>query len=916
MKDSQTALKFSLKSFIFSKRLYIIAFFIPMIILLVSYMIFGIYPAGEKSVLVHDLSIQYINYYENLRDIFWGRRSFFISWSRNLSGEFIGLFAYYLSSPFMLVVMLLPRSMILESVLIMQLLKVGTASVTFCWFLRSSRKTTPFTSLIFAILYSLMAYMIVELIDPMWLDGLVYLPVICRGIEKLCDDRKLLAFIIPLALMFMANFYIGWMIAIFCCLYFLGYYFFISESTCPFRFKHLLVSGAKFAGGGILAGVCSAWLLIPTYYSLQLGKFGFSEADYSLKTQFDFIDFFMNLFPDSYDTFLPGGSPMVYCGAIVMLLIPLYFLNSEIKVRNKFGYGLLALAILLSMYISPVDMVWHGFQTPNGMPYRYSFIFSFLLLVMAAQAFERLKGITYKELGYVLFLILAYVFWEDSQNPAIATVYVRGHIIEKLDTFATVWFTAVMSSMYALLLYFSKKNYKVKLLSAVLSVLIIGELTVNSVYTINGIDRQSGYSDHDLYNRHVTLGRSTVNKIYEMDSGAYRIEKDFFHRSCDAMAFGTFGISHSSSTFNAAPIEFLRNLGFSYSTGTHSMYWGATYISDAVLGIKYVMENGDAPQNPEEEGIIPENAESKHYDKLVLANGDSEEIMYVYENPYALPVGFMADSSIKNLSFNLYENAWENPFDNQNRLLSALLSNGNQEFFKKIEIDDIITHNAEYTLSGAYNMYTPEIEDEDFSVEYIITAPTDDIIYMFFPSSRAYQREIELFLNNNEFLGSYNTGVNTVIKTLGKFSPGEKFSITANNADVRNEIYFKENYFYYLDEEKFREAIDELKRQPLEIESFKEDHIKGTVTAEKDRILFTSISWEPGWTIWVDGEKTEPVELVDALIGIPVTEGTHTIEMKLFPKGMALGIVLSVLGIAAVVIIGVFERKKRTEASV
>ena len=215
MENSQISLKFSFKSFLFNKGIYFLAFFIPMIILLVSYFIFGIYPVGDESVLVLDLNGQYVYYFENLRDAFWGNGSLVNSWSRNFSGEIVGMFAYYLASPFTLVVMLLPRSIMTTSLLIMQMLKVGTASVTFCWYLRNSRKTAPYTSLIFAMLYSLMGYMVVQLMDPMWLDGLVYLPIICRGIEELIDKGKWLLFIIPLALMFIANFYIGWMIAIF-----------------------------------------------------------------------------------------------------------------------------------------------------------------------------------------------------------------------------------------------------------------------------------------------------------------------------------------------------------------------------------------------------------------------------------------------------------------------------------------------------------------------------------------------------------------------------------------------------------------------------------------------------------------------------------------------------------------------------
>lgn len=889
MENSQISLKFSFKSFLVSKGIYLFAFFIPMIILLVSYLIFGIYPVGDESVLVLDLNGQYVYYFENLRDAFWGNGSFVNSWSRNLTGETIGIFAYYLASPFTLVVMLLPRSIMTTSLLIMQMLKVGTASVTFCLYLRKSKNTAPYTSLIFAILYSLMAYMIVQLMDPMWLDGLIYLPIICLGIERLIDKGTWLLFIIPLSLMFIANFYIGWMIAIFCCLYFLAYYFLISAETVPFKFNHMLLSGAKFACGGVIAAVCAAWLLIPLYYSLSLGKFEFSTPSYTMKTQFDFIDFFVNLLPNVYDTCRPEGSPVIYCGVMTILLVPLYFMNSNIKLRQKIGFGLLALSVILSMYMSTVDLVWHGFQVPNWLPYRYSFTFSFVLLVMAAQAFERIEGISFKEIGGVFFLLAAYVFYLDK------------HDTERLNILAAVWFTVAVGAIYALLLYAHKRFYKIKPIPIAIAVLVIIELTVTTTYTMYKIDEDVVYSKYSSYNRYITLGRNTVNKIYDMDNGVYRIEKDFHRTVNDAMAFGSYGLSHSSSTLNAAPIQLLRKLGFSYG-GHYIKYKGATYVTDAIFGIKYVMEKGSTPS---EDGEQPEIAKSKHYDKLVLANGDKKEIMYVYENPYALPVAFMADKAIADLSFE----TWENPFENQNMLLSALLSDEKQEFFKQIEIDDIVPENAKPSTYGTHNKYVPRIEGQNSHIEFLFTAPTNDIIYMYFPSQ--YERKVNLWLNK-DFLDYYYEGGNMNIQTLGRFDEGEEISLITTITEEKNEVLFKENYFYYLDEEKFKSAVDELKQHPLEIESFKEDHIKGKVTADEDGILFTTISWEPGWTIYVDGEKVEPVKLADALIGVPVSEGTHTVEMKFFPKGMKLGIIMSLAGIITVIVIALYERKNRT----
>lgn len=892
-------LDFDLRSFVYSKRIYIFAFLIPAAALFLAYAFFGIYPFGKESVLVLDLNGQYVYYYENLRDALHGNGSLVNSWSRNLSGETIGIFAYYLASPFMAIVMLLPRSMMTYSILIMQLCKVGTASVTMCHFLGYHKKMHGSTSLIFGTVYSLMAYMIVQLMDPMWLDGLIYLPLICKGIDLLVDERKWLYLVIPLTLMFIANFYIGWMIAIFCVLYFLVYFFFISENSRSFA--GFIVSGSYFACSGLLSAICSAWLLIPLYFSLSLGKFEFSNPNFEMKTQFDFADFFVNLLPNVYDTCRPEGSPVVYCGVLTIVLVPLFFMNNNIKLRHKIGCGILALILILSMYMSTVDIVWHGLQVPNWIPYRYSFMFSFMLIFMAAQAFERIEGVTSKEIGGMLFVLAAYVLYVDKQG------------LENVTLLATVWFAIGFGALYTLLVYLYKKHYNIKPVPVVILLFTVIELIASSSYTMYQIDKDVVYSSQASYNRYITLGRNTVKKIYEMDDEpVYRIESNHHRTVNDAMAFGSFGVSHSSSTLNSGPIEMLRKLGFSYG-GHYIKYKGSTYLTDALFGIKYVMEKGSAiPETTDEDGVEIEGdikvAENGHYDKMVLANGDNTDIFYVYENPNALPIGFMASNDILDV-----ELTGDNPFICQNALFSALVTDTKAEYFKQIDIDKIVPENAKPSTYGTHTKYVPRIEGENSHIEFLLTAPTEDMIYLYFPSS--YERKINLWLNK-DFIDYYFEGGNKVIQPLGRFSEGDELSVIATITEEKNEVLFADEYFYYLDEEAFKLSVEELRENPLIIDSFREDRIRGHVTADEDGILFTTISYEPGWTIKVDGEKVEPEKLVDSLIGIPVTAGEHTIEMKFFPKGMTAGIIISMGGAIIVVTAIVLKRRKAKEKTI
>ncbi|MBR4225071.1 MAG: YfhO family protein [Oscillospiraceae bacterium] len=877
-------------SHILEHKIYIFVFLVPALLLFAAYAAFRVHPFGDMSVLVLDLNGQYVYYYENLRDALHGNGSLVNSWSRNLTGEIMGMYAYYLASPFVIIPMLLPRAMMTESLLIMQLCKIGTASVTFFIYLRRSRGSRESTAFIFSIMYSLMPYMIVQLMNPMWLDGMIYLPLIILGIEDIINGKGWVSFIIPLALMYMAHFYIGWMITFFSIIYFL-YYYFAGKKVYKFSFKSFVASGCKFAAGGIMAACAASWVLIPLYHSLALGKFEFSKPNYTMKTQFDFLEFFKNVLPNVYDTCRPEGSPVIYCGVVTVILLPLFFLNSRIRFREKMGLGAVLLTVLLSMYMSTVDLAWHGMQVPNWLPYRYSFTFSFIMLVIGAITFERLQGITLKDLGVTAVALMVYAFYVGKQE------------FKGVDLILTVWYTVIFTFVYSVFIkYIKTTDRKCRaVLTYILGVIVCGEMFGSTLTTLFDINKDVVYSKYSSYNRYITLGRETVQRIYEKDpfeeSGVYRIEKDYHRTVNDALAMGSFGISHSSSTLNAAPIQFLRRLGYSYG-GHYIKYKGGTYISDSILGIKYVMDKETV-----ESDKFPEN---KSYKDLLLSNSDGTDTFAVYENPYALPVAFMADKSIMDIEFDL-----DDPFENQNLFLSHIVGEVDKEYFHRVAIKSTVPENAKQSSYGSHVKYTPIEEGKNCHIEYILKAPNENMMYFYMPSS--YERKVNLWLNK-EFLDYYFEGGNMCIQTLGRFEQGEQISFIVTVTEEKKEVLFKDKMFCWLDEAAFKEDIEKAKEHGLNVTSFKEDHLTGDITADKDGIMLTTISWEPGWTIYVDGVETEPVEVLDALIGVPLTAGHHTIEMKFFPEGLKTGIVVSISGVIAIIALIFLEPKKKKES--
>ena len=277
-----------IRSLLKSKGIYLLVFAVPALIMYIAYALFGVHPYGDNSVLVLDLNGQYVYYYEAFRDAFWGDGSLVYDWSRNLSGEMFGIFAYYLASPFMLIICLLPRTAMCGAIELMQLAKIGAAAVTFAFFLRKTGKPKNTSLIVFSLCYALMAYMTVQLMDPMWLDGLIYLPLICWGVHRLVDEGRMLPLIIPLALMFIAHFYIGYMVGFFTFCYFVYYCLSHEGRILP---KHIVKRIVQFGACAVTAVMAACVVLVPVYNSLKLGKLEFSTPDFSLATQFDFLTF-------------------------------------------------------------------------------------------------------------------------------------------------------------------------------------------------------------------------------------------------------------------------------------------------------------------------------------------------------------------------------------------------------------------------------------------------------------------------------------------------------------------------------------------------------------------------------------------------------------------------------------------------
>ena len=591
-------------------------------------------------------------------------------------------------------------------------------------------------------------------------------------------------------------------------------------------------------------------MLIPVVNALQLGKFSFTEPDYSFKTQFEPLDVIGQLLIAQYDTVNVDGSPEIYCGILCVVLLPLFFLNSNINIRKKLGHGLLLAVMFFSMYIKPVDMMWHGGQVPNWLPFRYSFIISFILLSMAASAFKNIDGTKLSHIGGVFFGVLVLLLYIGKQD------------YDHLDMMKTIWLSIGLAAIYLTILYLHAAKPGKFAIPIMLVCILSGELIFNNVHTFKAIDEDVAYSTRASYEMFVQSGRGAVDVMEDIDDGLYRSEKTYARCVNDNLAFGLKGISHSSSVMNAKTLSFIETLGYC-TRSYYSRYDGTTELADSLLGIKYVLDRGDKPDRPLLHPSYEKVTEYKYKDKDDTYNdGDPrEKTISIYENPNALSIGYMADADILNID----HLGNDNPFNSQNILLSTLTGNtefdeanqitGFHEYYTRIDHGEPVLGAVTLSDYNGQACYT-KMPTGDPTIDYRFTVTEEKEIFMFLKTEN--EQSVNLWFGTKnadtgeydfESFGTYFNGKNYCILDMGKHPVGTELCMRVTVDNEHNATIIKDAFFYYFNRDVYQADVDTLKDAQLEITKHKDTYIKGTVTASEDEVLFTSIPYQPGWTI-------------------------------------------------------------------
>ena len=500
-----------------------LTFLLPCLMFLALCAAMGFAPFGESSILIFDLSDQFVEFLCGLK-----QGNVYFSWYNALGGSYIGTFSYYVSSPFSLLTLLCPDEAMPVAVVFLVALKLGLAGLTFGLLLRRRTGRYDLTTAAFSLCYGLMAYNIAYAMSFMWLDGVIWLPVLLLGAEDLLDGRRGWVLLGGLVVSFLSTWYISYMTGIFCALYLLW------QCACRgLSPRRSLAKLGQLALWALLALALTAWLWLPTALSMFSGKLAESAPSLSLAFNWPLTTLFYKLLvPGAYDSVTYTGSAFLYCSLLAVLLAAVWFLLPAASRRAKLATLALGAFLALSLWLTPLDTVWHLFQRPNSFPGRWSFVVSCFILLVGYDA---------------LLLLLGRV-----RRPRLSA-----------------------------------------LLPGALALVLAVDMGGSGLMMLRSMDRELGFESYASYHDYKQALQPLADRIRE-EGGFVRVNSDPARSRNEAQAFGYPGLTFFSSSYNQRVNDLLGELGYAQAW-FWSTSFGATPVSDLLLGAGWHITRGEVP---------------------------------------------------------------------------------------------------------------------------------------------------------------------------------------------------------------------------------------------------------------------------------------------------------------------------------
>lgn len=828
----------------------VLAFLISFGILIVLMSLLHLAPFGgsANSWASMDADIQYLDFFAYLKDVLEGKQSVAYSFSNLLGQSGVALFSYYLSSPVNLLLIFFDKAHLNAFFDIAVAVKISLCALTMAVYLRIRFKgeASALFTLMLSLCYAFMQYNIAQSSNIMWLDGVYMLPLIMVGVYFAVSKSKFAFLSVTVGLSIIFNWYSGAINCIFSVIwFFFEYLLCVQGKKCKGRI--FIRSAVTYIISMCLGVMLSAVLFWPNVVALREGKGG--TFDWSILKN----EFVGNPISALRRYSLGGtseyGAVSLFCGSLVLVGCAGVLVTRTYKMKHKLIFGGLLFICFMMFYWKPACFVFSLFKSVESYWYRYGYTGSFALVVLAAWfyfayhfdgSYTLLKAVF---LYALLFLVLDYIKPLKSEKIAVVTVL----------------FTVITVLLVYAVYFYQNKNIKLYYLTgAAVSIVLMMELFVNASL----VTKTYWKTNVQSFEKYESAETDLADMVKSQDTGNYRISQNMTRRMSgfditanynESMAYDYKSIEGYASSLQYAQVNFLDHLGYR-AEGAHIIVVKNTSVlsADALLGVKYTFS--------------PYPVKGLQKQKKFGTVNKKE----VYVNPYSMPIVFSIDAS------GTFSTDAENPFTYQNALYSYLLGR-NVELFVPAEF---------------------ERQDDGSDRIYSISVPTGNYaLYGNLPWRESMKTTLNL---NNTYSIPYSRWLSQSVFYI-PMSEGDSMAQVSLSSDKLNAI--TDEQFYLLDLDVLKDVTDELKSgntvSDLKIEN---GHVSCKVKASAGQKLFTSVPYEKGWTVRVDGKTVIPETIDDCLMVVPLEKGNNRIELSYMVPGLRTGIAISCTGLILIIL--------------
>ena len=841
----------------FSNNLFIIlAFLVPFVLMTTAFALMKVSPFGDQQILVTDLWHQYFPFLVDFQDKLKHGESLFWSWTQGAGVNYFALMSYYLASPLNFFSVFIPSEWLREFLMFSVVIKVACAGMFMAIFLRSVFKKNDFSLVLFGCCFSFCAFFMGYYWNTIWLDTVCITPLVVLGAVKLLTENKFRLYVVTLALSLLANYYIGLFTCIFVLLIFIAYNIVKWENVKTFFTKLLRMGVFSLIAIGI-----TAFFLLPAFFGLQNTNASGSSFPSTFSINIGKSNDLLGVLTaiqqilSNFITFISPATkeadalPNIACGTVSIVLGILFLTSKKIRLKEKIVDMCLIFFMILSCIIRQLDYIWHGFHFTNMIPYRFSYLISFVLVVMAFRA----------------FMLIDFSSCWDVLLAALGSTLVILFAIGTQEAYTIIGTAVVALVVCTMLFLYTRRIVPKQVLLIVLAVVVIGESGATAYIGVK-TTTVTGTYDYPRGGETTKQVINYMNSLEENTTELWRAETTSTQTLNDGSLNGYNGLSMFNSMANVDTTRFFENFGMmGWKSGNRYTYAEGSPVTNVFMNLKYIISRDGIYRNT--------------YDLSEAYAVGNEKLL---KNDHYIPMGFMVNNNLTQWVENDNEDQF-NPFDQQNEFFK-LATGINENVYTSLDVvsQGHYDYNKFPVTKTSYGNYSFSCTDASITphVKWNYEAPEDGLYCMYAKISGGDNVTV---MQNDAAQGStYGMG-RPYIACIGYFNKGDKISVYSQLEQGQSGS--AQVYVNLLNKDVFEKGYEKISKDVMTTESLTGSSMEGTIDVSEDGLFYTSIPYEEGWTAVVDGKEVEITPVGGSLLAFPLLKGSHEIKLYYYPKG-------------------------------